>query len=177
MGENLSNDPLLRCLVILTKLNQKPTSEKALTHGLPFKPGIDKQRLFSLDNPKANFSRAAEKAGFSSQLLKRKLDEIPSLVLPVILTLKNDHACVLVEIDHADKIAQVIIPSIDETPVEISFKNIEDDYLERINSGYLEFLKNQTDIKVKIIDISDIDFIKNRADYLWLLNQICEDEA
>ncbi len=56
-------------------------------------------------------------------------------------------------------------------------QNIEDDYLEKINSGYLEFLKNQTDIKVKIIDISDIDFIKNRADYLWLLNQICVDEA
>jgi 2-amino-4-hydroxy-6-hydroxymethyldihydropteridine diphosphokinase len=56
-------------------------------------------------------------------------------------------------------------------------QNIEDDYLEKINSGYLEFLKNQTDIKVKIIDISDVDFIKNRADYLWILNQICEDEA
>ena len=56
-------------------------------------------------------------------------------------------------------------------------QNIEDGYLEKINSGYLEFLKNQTEIKVKIIDISDIDFIKNRADYLWLLNQICEDEA
>ena len=52
-------------------------------------------------------------------------------------------------------------------------QNIEDNYLEKINSGYLEFLKNQTDIKVKIIDISDIDFVKNRVDYLWLLNQIC----
>ncbi|MCK0178913.1 2-amino-4-hydroxy-6-hydroxymethyldihydropteridine diphosphokinase [Flavobacteriaceae bacterium S0862] len=56
-------------------------------------------------------------------------------------------------------------------------QNIEDDYLEKINAGYLEFLKNQTEIKVKIIDISDLDFIKNRADYLWLLNQICEDEV
>lgn len=56
-------------------------------------------------------------------------------------------------------------------------QNIEDDYLEKINAGYLEFLKNQNEIKVKIIDISDLDFIKNRADYLWILNQICEDEA
>jgi len=56
-------------------------------------------------------------------------------------------------------------------------QNIEDDYLEKINAGYLEFLKNQTEIKVKIIDISDVDFIKNRADYLWVLNQICEDDA
>ena len=56
-------------------------------------------------------------------------------------------------------------------------QHIEDEYLEKINAGYLEFLKNQTEIKVKIIDISDVDFIKNRADYLWLLNQICEDDA
>lgn len=49
---------------------------------------------------------------------------------------------------------------------------IEDEYLEKINSGYLEFLKSQTDLNVKIIDISDRDFVKNREDYLWLLNEI-----
>ena len=51
--------------------------------------------------------------------------------------------------------------------------NIENAYLDKINSGYLEFLKSQTDeMNVKIIDISDRDFIKNRADYLWLLEAI-----
>ncbi|MFK2819421.1 2-amino-4-hydroxy-6-hydroxymethyldihydropteridine diphosphokinase [Flavobacteriaceae sp. LMIT009] len=54
-------------------------------------------------------------------------------------------------------------------------QEIEDDYLEKINAGYLEFLKNQTEINVQIIDISDRDFVKNRADYLWLLNQISKD--
>ena len=53
-------------------------------------------------------------------------------------------------------------------------QNIADDYLEKINSGYLEFLKTQKDFNVKIIDISDRDFIDNRADYLWVLNTICE---
>ncbi len=56
-------------------------------------------------------------------------------------------------------------------------QNIEDDYLEKINAGYLEFLKNQTEITVKIIDISERDFVKNRKDYLWVLNQICNDET
>ena len=56
-------------------------------------------------------------------------------------------------------------------------QNIEDDYLEKINAGYLEFLKNQTEITVKIIDISERDFVKNRKDYLWVLNQICDDET
>ncbi|MBP0902579.1 2-amino-4-hydroxy-6-hydroxymethyldihydropteridine diphosphokinase [Mariniflexile gromovii] len=52
-------------------------------------------------------------------------------------------------------------------------QNIANDYLEKINTGYLEFLKTQTDFNVKIIDISDKDFIENRSDYLWVLNEIC----
>jgi 2-amino-4-hydroxy-6-hydroxymethyldihydropteridine diphosphokinase len=51
-------------------------------------------------------------------------------------------------------------------------KEIQDDYLEKINAGYLNFLRNQTELNVKIIDISDKDFVKNREDYLWLLNEI-----
>ncbi|MEO8773728.1 MAG: 2-amino-4-hydroxy-6-hydroxymethyldihydropteridine diphosphokinase, partial [Gelidibacter sp.] len=42
-------------------------------------------------------------------------------------------------------------------------------------SGYLEFLKNQTELKVKIIDISNRDFVENRADYLWILDEICRE--
>lgn len=52
-------------------------------------------------------------------------------------------------------------------------QNIDSEYLEKINSGYLEFLKNQNELNVKIIDISERDFVTNRADYLWILNEIC----
>ena len=55
-------------------------------------------------------------------------------------------------------------------------QNIESDYLEKINSGYLEFLKNQTELKVKTIDISDKDFIENRDDYFWILEEICRND-
>jgi 2-amino-4-hydroxy-6-hydroxymethyldihydropteridine diphosphokinase len=51
-------------------------------------------------------------------------------------------------------------------------QNIADDYLEKINAGYLEFLKNHPDFNVKIIDISEKDFVKNREDYVWVLEQI-----
>lgn len=51
-------------------------------------------------------------------------------------------------------------------------KEIKDDYLEKINAGYLDFLKSQQDMNVKIIDISDRDFVKSREDYLWLLGEI-----
>ena len=51
-------------------------------------------------------------------------------------------------------------------------KNIQDDYLEKINAGYLEFLRSQNELNVKIIDISDRDFVKYREDYIWLLKEI-----
>ncbi|MDO7172934.1 2-amino-4-hydroxy-6-hydroxymethyldihydropteridine diphosphokinase [Mariniflexile sp. AS56] len=52
-------------------------------------------------------------------------------------------------------------------------QSIDNDYLEKINTGYLDFLKTQNEFNVKIIDISDRDFIENRNDYLWILGEIC----
>ena len=52
-------------------------------------------------------------------------------------------------------------------------QTIESSYLDKINSGYLEFIQKHPEFKVKIIDISNRDFIKNRVDYLWVLEQIC----
>ena len=51
-------------------------------------------------------------------------------------------------------------------------QKIDNEYLEKINAGYLEFLKNQSELKVKIIDISNRDFVESREDYLWILNEI-----
>src|SRR5690606_6706078 len=55
-------------------------------------------------------------------------------------------------------------------------QNIANDYLEKINSGYLEFLKNQSELNVKIIDVSDKDFVENREDYFWVLGEICREK-
>ena len=54
-------------------------------------------------------------------------------------------------------------------------KYIDAHYLEKINTGYLEFLKSQTDLNIKIIDISEHDFVTKREDFIWLLNEICDD--
>ena len=51
-------------------------------------------------------------------------------------------------------------------------QNISDAYLDKINTGYLEFLKTQTDFKASIIDVSERDFVSRREDYLWVLRQI-----
>ncbi len=50
-------------------------------------------------------------------------------------------------------------------------QNISEDYLLKINQGYLNWIKNKAQDNVKIIDISDLDFVKNREDYLKILGE------
>jgi deoxyguanosine kinase len=51
-------------------------------------------------------------------------------------------------------------------------QTIEADYLQKINEGYLEFIKTQHNENIKIIDISEMDFVKNRKEYLFILKEI-----
>ena len=53
-------------------------------------------------------------------------------------------------------------------------QNIQPEYLMEINKSYLAFIKSQSNIKVKIIDISELDFVNNRKDYLYILERIGE---
>jgi ATP-binding cassette subfamily C protein LapB len=138
MTHSLCADPLMKCLVTLTRLNNKPVSEEAVCYGLPFDPSDETPRLFSVDKPKSNFSRAADKAGFTSRLLKRNLNDIPSVVLPVILTLKGDNACVLTDLSQEEGLARIILPAVDETPMEIDLAKLQEEYL-----GYVFFLQRK----------------------------------
>lgn len=51
-------------------------------------------------------------------------------------------------------------------------QNISADYLDKINNGYLEYIKSETDLNVLIIDVSDRDFVKKHEDYLFVLDEI-----
>lgn len=51
-------------------------------------------------------------------------------------------------------------------------QNIPADYLDKINNGYLDYIKSQLDLNVLIIDVSDRDFVKNQEDYLYILGEI-----
>lgn len=126
----------MQCLIVLTKLNYKPATSEALSHGLPLDPSEIRQRLFSMEGGKANFSRAAARAGFSASLVKRKLKGIPTVVLPAILLLKNDGACVITAMDTEAGTAEIIVPQIDETPQEITLDKLNEEYM-----GFAFFLK------------------------------------
>ena len=51
-------------------------------------------------------------------------------------------------------------------------QEIPADYLEKINNGYLDYIKSQTELNVLIIDVSDRDFVKKQEDYLFVLEEI-----
>ncbi len=51
-------------------------------------------------------------------------------------------------------------------------QSIEADYLMKINEGYLAFIKTQHAENVKLIDISERDFVNNRKDYLSVLKEV-----
>ncbi len=47
-------------------------------------------------------------------------------------------------------------------------------YLQKLNTGYLEFIKSQRTDNIKIIDITKMDFLKDRRDYLEILKKILD---
>jgi 2-amino-4-hydroxy-6-hydroxymethyldihydropteridine diphosphokinase len=51
-------------------------------------------------------------------------------------------------------------------------QQIPADYLDKINRGYLDYIKSQTDLNVVIIDVSEKDFVVNQEDYIKILEEI-----
>lgn len=51
-------------------------------------------------------------------------------------------------------------------------QEIPAEYLDKINRGYLDYIKTQTDLNVLTIDVSDRDFVKNQSDYIFILEEI-----
>ena len=49
---------------------------------------------------------------------------------------------------------------------------ISEEYLKKINQSYSDFFKSRPDLNVKFIDVSEMDFVKNRLDYLSIINGI-----
>jgi len=130
------DDPLLGCLLIITKLENNPRTADELISGLP----LVNNRL----TPEL-FSRAAKRVGIQSKIVYRPLERIPKLVLPAVLILNDNQACVLESLDFNSNQARIIQPlsiSEDSTGKEnsllISFEQLTDLY-----SGYAFFISQE----------------------------------
>lgn len=54
-------------------------------------------------------------------------------------------------------------------------QNIDFDYLEKIQSGYLEFLKQHPQMRILVVDTNALDFVNNEADYRLMLDLIAQE--
>ena len=119
-----SPDPLLECLVYLTAHFGRAKSAEALMAGLAYDTRGLRPSLFC---------EAGERLGLKTQIAKRaNLDAIPLAVLPAVLILKHEQACVLLEVKGHQ--AKVFLPETGSVS-EVSFAAIEKDY-----AGYAIFI-------------------------------------
>jgi 2-amino-4-hydroxy-6-hydroxymethyldihydropteridine diphosphokinase len=51
-------------------------------------------------------------------------------------------------------------------------QNIEAGYLQKIHDGYKNFISTHKDLNILVIDVSEIDFVNNPEDYLYIINKI-----
>ena len=133
-ADNLRMDALLDCLVLFTKLYHKPFSAEALSAGLPIEKGAEAPELFSINNAKGLFSRAAARAGLKSSIIKRPITQISPLQLPMIILLSNQGACILDSFNEDRSQAKIIMPA--EEAIE-QWVDVEDLADEHIGFGFM----------------------------------------
>ena len=143
-GQNTSalNDPLTDALVFLAARHGRAISREAILANLPILDG----RLTP-----ALFSRAARKAGMEAEAFKRKLSDIPALVLPAVLTMHDGSTRILLAIDHRGKTASVIDPSRETSAKSIPVRTLAADYL-----GYAFFVRPAADADARAVAAGDL---------------------
>ncbi|MFV1995190.1 MAG: type I secretion system permease/ATPase [Verrucomicrobiales bacterium] len=141
-------DSLLECLVTVGRLHGKAVSREAVVGGLPL---IKRHLTPSL------LIRAAERAGFSAKLIRRPLKKIPGAVLPVILVLKDNNACVLVSRGQGQGV-EVILPELQEGSGRMSEEDLEAQY-----TGYAIFLKPRFVFE----DRADLERVPRPSSWFW----------
>lgn len=117
--DQLHHDPLLDCLVELVKFHGRPATHAALSAGLPLERGGLTPSLFS---------RAAARAGFSSKVVRRPLDKIDNALLPVILLLEQNEACLLLSWDADGSHANLLFPDTGQGAVTLAREELVSRY-------------------------------------------------
>ncbi|NAX48708.1 type I secretion system permease/ATPase [Photobacterium halotolerans] len=122
-------DPLLLALIYVSRHYGVANTPDALIADLPMPDG----QLTPFLLP-----RAAEKAGLEAKEEKLAVEKLPPMLLPAILLLKGNSACVVVSIDHEKQQLAVLSPQFDSEERWLSFSEFNDSY-----TGHLFLLKKR----------------------------------
>jgi ATP-binding cassette, subfamily C, bacterial LapB len=142
-------DPLADALLFLAAHHGRAISREALLAGLPILDG----RL-----PAPMFERAAAKAGLEAKTVRRRLSEIPALVLPTVLAMRDGSTRIFLAIDLDTKVASVVDPSASTSPQSRPLAELSDQYL-----GYAFLIRPSAGADPRAIAAGDLP----RAHWFW----------
>jgi ATP-binding cassette subfamily C protein LapB len=94
-------DPLTDSLLYLAAHHGRALTREALLAGLPIVDGRLNAQLYD---------RAATRAGLEVEPVRRRLTDIPALVMPVVLVLRQQTTVILFEVDADARMATIVDP-------------------------------------------------------------------
>jgi ATP-binding cassette subfamily C protein LapB len=140
---DLRHDPLAASLTNLAAYHGRAVSREALLGGLPI---VDGRLSVAL------YDRAARRAGLETEAIKRAILEIPAMVLPAVLIMKNGTALVLLGIDAKNQSVKVLDPTVKpDAPRVAGVKEITADY-----TGYAFLIRAAADADARAVAAGDL---------------------
>jgi ATP-binding cassette subfamily C protein LapB len=146
-----THDPLSDALLYLAAFHGRALSREALLTGLPITDGKLNVRLFE---------RAAQRAGLEAEPVRRPLSEIPALVLPAVLTMRDGTLRILVEQNDDPRKAKVVDPSAGPNARPYPLAADADGYL-----GYAFFVRPATTADARTVAAGGADL--PQAHWFW----------
>ncbi len=113
---------LLECLLLLARAHGRTLTADAALAGLP----VEGNTL-----PPSLFERAAQRAGLSARIVRQPWRTLNPQLLPAVLLLEGDRACLLAAVDVAAGVAKVVYPELGEAQVEVGFDELDARYAGR----------------------------------------------
>ncbi len=137
------SDPLAASLTYLAAHHGRAVSREALLGGLPILDG----RLSV-----ALYDRAARRAGLETEAIKRDIADIPAIVLPAVLIMRNGTALILLGIDTVNQSVKVLDPTgPSDAPQVLSIKALSADY-----TGYTFLVRAAAEANARAVAAGDL---------------------
>ena len=112
-------DELLGCLLVLARLHGRAISADGALSGLPLEQGRLTPSLFE---------RAAHRAGLSSRIVRLPVARLKTELLPAVLLLEGEAACLLLGRNPDGRTLRVVYPELGDAPLDVPAAEVEARY-------------------------------------------------
>ena len=120
VSEAPRDDALLACLLLLARTHGETLTADGAVAGLPLQGGRLTPSLFE---------RAAARAGLSSRVVSAPLRDLQPALLPAVVLLQGERACVVLSRSVDGQTLTVAYPELADAPVEVSVEDLQSQYL------------------------------------------------